>query len=45
LKKIYVTRTENGEDKIFPINYKEVASGRKTQQNIRLKAGDTIVVP
>jgi polysaccharide export outer membrane protein len=45
VKKIYVTRTENGQDKIFPINYKEVVSGRKTQQNIHLKAGDTIVVP
>jgi len=45
LKKIYVMRTENGEDKIFPINYKEVVSGRKSQQNIHLKPGDTIVVP
>jgi polysaccharide biosynthesis/export protein len=45
LKKIYVMRTENGEAKIFPINYKELASGRKSQQNIHLKAGDTIVVP
>jgi len=27
------------------MNYKEVISGRKTQQNIPLKAGDTIVVP
>ena len=45
LKKIYVMRTENGEDKIFPINYKEMFSGHKSQQNIHLKAGDTIVVP
>jgi polysaccharide export outer membrane protein len=45
LRKIYVMRAENGEDKIFPIDYKEVVGGRKTQQNIRLKPGDTIVVP
>jgi len=45
LKKIYIMRTENGEDKILPINYKELASGHKPQQNIHLKAGDTIVVP
>ena len=45
LKKIYVMRAENGEDKTFQINYKEVVGGRKPQQNIHLKAGDTIVVP
>jgi polysaccharide biosynthesis/export protein len=45
LKKIYVSRPENGTDKIIPINYKDVIRGRNTQQNIRLKAGDTIVVP
>jgi polysaccharide export outer membrane protein len=45
LKKIYVMRTESGTDKIFPMNYKEVIGGRKPEQNIRLKPGDTIVVP
>jgi len=45
LKKIYIMRTENGENKVFPINYKDVISGRKSQQNIQLKPGDTIVVP
>jgi len=45
LKKIHVMRTENGADKMFSVNYKEVSSGRKTEQNIHLKAGDTIVVP
>ena len=45
LKKIYIMRTENGQEKIFPINYKQLASGRNSQQNIKLKAGDTIVVP
>jgi polysaccharide export outer membrane protein len=45
LKKIYVMRSENGASKTFPMNYKEVVSGRKPQQNIPLKPGDTIVVP
>ncbi len=45
VKKIYVMRKENGADKIFGVNYKEVISGRKTEQNIQLKPGDTIVVP
>src|SRR4029077_8015867 len=45
LKKIYIMRTENGEDKRFTINYKQLANGQHTEQNIHLKAGDTIVVP
>jgi polysaccharide export outer membrane protein len=44
-KKIYVMRRENGADKIFHINYKDVINGRKTEQNIHLEPGDTIVVP
>jgi len=43
--KIYVMRIENRENKRFPINYKEVISGHKPEQNIQLKPGDTIVVP
>jgi polysaccharide export outer membrane protein len=45
VKKIHVMRKGNGADQIFHINYKEVISGRKTEQNIQLKPGDTIVVP
>jgi len=45
VKKIYVMRRENGADKIFHVNYKEVINGRKTEQNIHLESGDTIVVP
>jgi polysaccharide export outer membrane protein len=44
-KKIYVMRIENGENKMYLINYKEVVTGRMPQQNIQLKPGDTIVVP
>lgn len=45
LKKIYVLRSENGRDERFPVNYKEVISGRKPVGDIHLKTGDTIVVP
>ena len=45
VKKIYVMRKENGADKIYPVNYKDVVSGRKSEQNIHLRPGDTIVVP
>jgi polysaccharide export outer membrane protein len=45
LKNIYVLRQENGKPQKYPFNYKEVLAGKKTEQNIELKAGDTIVVP
>ena len=45
VKKIRVMRKENGADKTFAMNYKEVSSGHKTGQNIHLRPGDTIVVP
>jgi polysaccharide export outer membrane protein len=45
LKKIYVLRTENGKQIRLLFNYKEVVSGRRPEQNIFLKPGDTIVVP
>lgn len=44
IKKIYVLRSENGKQGKFPFNYKE-ALGSKADQNILLKAGDTIVIP
>jgi polysaccharide export outer membrane protein len=45
LKAIYVLRQENGKQQKYFFNYKEVISGKKIEQNIELKAGDTIVVP
>jgi len=45
LKGIYVMRSENGKQVRFPFNYKEVIKGLRTEQNIILKPGDTIVVP
>ena len=44
-KKIYLLRLENGKQVKYPFNYKEVIGGRNPDQNISLKAGDTIVVP
>ena len=45
LKKIYIMRMEDGKQVKFPLNYKDVVAGKAPQQNILLKAGDTIVVP
>ena len=44
-KKIYVLRDGNGKQEKYPFNYKEVIGGKRTDENIVLKAGDTIVVP
>lgn len=44
-KKIVILRTENGQQLRIPFNYKEVINGIRPEQNILLKAGDTIVIP
>ena len=44
-KNIVVLRTENGQERRFTFNYKDVVKGKNLQQNILLKPGDTIVVP
>jgi polysaccharide export outer membrane protein len=44
-KGIYVLRTENNQQKKFPVNYKKLIKGEASNQNILLKPGDTIVVP
>jgi polysaccharide export outer membrane protein len=45
VKNIYVLRQENGKQQKLFFNYKEVISGKRIEQNIELKPGDTIVVP
>jgi polysaccharide biosynthesis/export protein len=45
VKSIFVRRIENGKESKYPFNYREVISGKKAEQDILLKAGDTIVVP
>jgi polysaccharide export outer membrane protein len=44
-KEIILLRHEGGKDKIFRINYKDIASGKTFSQNIKLKTDDTIIVP
>jgi len=45
LKNIYVKRNEGGKEVRYPFNYKDVIKGRRTDQDIVLKPGDTIFVP
>jgi polysaccharide export outer membrane protein len=45
MKSIYVLRDENGKKVKYPFNYKQAISGKNSDQDIQLKAGDTIVVP
>jgi polysaccharide biosynthesis/export protein len=44
-KKMYVLRRVNGNQEKYFFNYKDVLNGKRAEQNIALKAGDTIVVP
>jgi polysaccharide export outer membrane protein len=42
---IVVLRTEEGKQMRLKFKYKEVVQGKKTEQNIALHPGDTVVVP
>jgi polysaccharide export outer membrane protein len=42
---IVVLRTEDGRQSRLKFKYKEVIQGKKTEQNIALHPGDTVVVP
>lgn len=44
-KSITIMRTENGKTSSFKFNYGDVSRGKKLEQNIMLRAGDTVVVP
>jgi polysaccharide export outer membrane protein len=44
-KDIRILRTENGKSVSYKFNYKDVSQGKKLDQNILLKPGDTIIVP
>jgi len=44
-KEIILLRNIDGQEKIFRINYKNIAKGKDLSQNIQLKADDTIIVP
>jgi polysaccharide export outer membrane protein len=45
IKNIYLLRQENGQQVKYAFNYKDVTNGKKSEQNVVLKAGDTIIVP
>jgi polysaccharide biosynthesis/export protein len=42
---IKVIRAKADGQEIFPVNYKDIVSGKNISTNIQLKAGDTLVVP
>jgi polysaccharide export outer membrane protein len=44
-KKIFLMRNESHIQTKYPFSYKEVLDGRKAEENLAVKAGDTIVVP
>ena len=44
-KKIFLMRNENGIQAKYPFSYKDVLDGRRAEENLPVKAGDTIVVP
>ena len=44
-KDIYVLRMDNGHQQRLPFDYKQVIRGQKTEENVILKPGDTVVVP
>jgi polysaccharide export outer membrane protein len=44
-KEIILLRHEGGKDKIYRINYKDIAKGADFSQNLKLQADDTIIVP
>ena len=44
-KEIILLRNENGKEKVFRINYKDILKGKDFSSNIYLKVDDTIIVP
>jgi polysaccharide export outer membrane protein len=44
-KEIILIRKENGQDKIYRVNYKAIVKGNDIGQNITIRPDDTIIVP
>jgi polysaccharide biosynthesis/export protein len=42
---VVVRKKDDGREERFKFNYNEVVTGRKAQQNILLRPGDTVIVP
>jgi len=43
--KVVVMRTESGQTQRYLFNYKDVIEGKRLEQNIELRPGDTVIVP
>jgi polysaccharide export outer membrane protein len=44
-KEIILLRNENGKEKTFRINYKDIIKGENISQNMKIQANDTVIVP
>ena len=44
-KEIILMRNEDGQEKIFRVNYKDIIKGKDFSQNIKLQPDDTVIVP
>ena len=44
-KEIILMRKENGQEKLYRVNYKAIVKGKDIGQNINLRPDDTIIVP
>jgi len=44
-KEILLMRNEDGKEKIFRVNYKDIIKGKDFSQNIKIQPDDTIIVP
>ncbi len=44
-RRIQVIRKVNGEDRVFPFNYRDYTKGYDMEGNITLRSGDVVVVP
>ena len=44
-KEIILVREENGEEKIYRVNYKDIVKGKDISQNVVIRPDDTIIVP
>jgi len=44
-KEILLFRYEDGQEKIYRVNYKDIIKGKDFSQNIKIQADDTIIVP
>ena len=44
-KKVRILRKEDGEEKMYQVNYNEAIEGEDISQNVRILPGDSIIVP